>query len=144
MDLKINPNRNLILLLLLFTFLLMMVALHAQSTPAGTARISGYAFYPREGGWKPIKHAKVELYEDSIIDTRIGTTITDVYGYYEFFITVTGSKNVYAKICCESMAARVTSGIFDSVYWDKTPTLTNCSSLRVVLMKKCTDEGLLP
>lgn len=123
MGLKIKTNRKSILILLLLFFLLMM-ALHAQPTPAGTARIYGYAFYPREGGWKPIKHAKVELYEDSIIDTRIGTTTTDVDGYYEFYITVTGSKNVYAKIYCESMAARVTSGIFDSVYWDRTSTQT--------------------
>ena len=116
MDLKIKTDKKSILILLLLFLLLMMVALHAQPTPTGTARISGYAFYPREGGWKPIKYANVELYEDSIIDTRIGTTTTDVNGYYEFYITVTGSKNVYAKIWCESMAARVTSGIFDSVY----------------------------
>jgi hypothetical protein len=117
MDSRIKMNRKLALTLLLaFLLVLKVAALQAQPEPAGTARIYGHAFYPVGSEWKPIKYAKVELYEDSIIDTKIGTTATDAEGYYEFIITFTGNKSIYAKICCESAAARVTGGILGSVY----------------------------
>lgn len=94
----------------------------AQLSPA-VARIYGFANYRMNAQLSnPIRYAKVELWEDAIIDTRLAISETDDKGYYEFNIAIIGSKNVYAKVLCESYIVRVTHGIFDTVYSYKTLT----------------------
>ena len=95
--------------------------LHSQVLPAGTARIYGFGMYLLgDGRTAYIRHANVELWEDSFFDTLLAISETDEYGYYEFNIALSGSKNVYAKIYCESYIAYVTYGVFDSIYYYKT------------------------
>ena len=111
--------------LLLLLLSLSIVSGVAEETPSGIAKVYGYARY-----WESsekigyIRYARVELWEDTYIDNLLATTNTDLEGYYEFNISLTGSKNVYAKINCESFVAVVTYGLFDSRYWERTPTQT--------------------
>jgi hypothetical protein len=72
-----------------------LLSLQAQSEPKETAKIYGRARYNTETEKNPIKYAKVKLY-DSFTNTEIGTTTTNLEGYYEFYVTLSGSKNVYA------------------------------------------------
>jgi hypothetical protein len=112
-------------LVIMSFFIIGMVALvGAQPTQKGTARVYGSAHYLVGSHDYPIRLAKVELYEDSIIDTKIATTTTNDGGDYEFIVMFTGTKNVYARVCCESVVARVTGGILGNVYSYKTPTAT--------------------
>ncbi len=94
-----------------------------QPSPSGIAKVYGYARYiDRDGKVKSIRRARVELWEDAIIDTRLAISQTNDEAYYEFNTALTGSKNVYAKILCESYIVSVTYGIFDTVYSYETPT----------------------
>ncbi|MBU7026743.1 MAG: hypothetical protein HXS48_07350 [Theionarchaea archaeon] len=98
--------------------------IQAHLLPAGTARVYGYALYSENIGMNPIRRAGIELWEDAFIDTRLATSETTDDGYYEFTISLTGSKNVYVKIYCESPIALVTDGIFNDPYWERTSTRT--------------------
>ncbi|MGD2248513.1 MAG: hypothetical protein PVF58_08900 [Candidatus Methanofastidiosia archaeon] len=143
MDLKIKKNKNLILILgFTFVLILVTVTIQAQSEPKGTAKIYGYASYSIGTKDIPIKHARVNLYED-YSGMEIGTTTTNTDGYYEFYVTLLGSKDVYARIYCESMAARVTYGTSGSVYSYRTPTQTAFEGFTTFLGEyQATDKDL--
>lgn len=99
---SIGKKRTVLAVLISLFLIRAMTTLQAQSVPTGTARTYGYAYYFEGSNRYPIRFAKVELWEASFIDTKIGTTTTNMDGYYELTITLTGSKNVYAKVFCES------------------------------------------
>jgi hypothetical protein len=117
-----------IVLSLWFCFLITMnMALTSQKqlSPSGVARVYGHAWYIKDNGEPGFsRRARVELWEDALIDRRLAISQTDDTGYYEFNIAMTGSKNVYAEVFCESYIVSVTYGIFDTVYSYTTPTKT--------------------
>jgi len=123
---KIRKSKRTTILLLCFSFLTMgdiVSTSQAQLSPAGVARIYGFANYRVDAQLSnPIRRARVELWEDAFIDTKLAISQTNDGGYYEFNIAMTGSKNVYARIFCESYIVSVTYGVFDTVYSYKTPT----------------------
>jgi hypothetical protein len=125
MSSKTRKMGKILVLLLLISFLVtvgMISIFHVKSLPAGIARVYGRSVYTVGTGEDPIRRAKVELWEDAFIDTRIAISETDDTGYYEFNIAITGSKNVYAKIYCESYIAYVTHGVYGYTYSYKTST----------------------
>jgi hypothetical protein len=125
----LNPKREVkrIVIFIVIWFFLSKTAniaptLQLQPSPEGIAKIYGHARYiDRNGEIGYIRRARVELWEDTLIDTRLALSQTDDSGYYEFHVAMTGSKNVYAKILCQSYIVSVTYGIFDTVYSYKTP-----------------------
>ncbi|HUV59147.1 MAG TPA: CARDB domain-containing protein [Desulfatiglandales bacterium] len=75
-----------------------------------------------DGTPKPIRYATVILYEDGLLrDTELARGNTDSNGYFSFTISMSGSKNVYVSVFCESSAARVGNSL-GSTYWVKTDT----------------------
>lgn len=99
-------------------------ASYASISATNTVTITGRWMYMKDDGLlSPVRRARVRVYEEGIIDVEIGAGHTDDNGYYVFVINVSGSKNIYVKIECESVAAKVTDGnVFNISYWGRTPT----------------------
>ncbi len=128
LDTKTRKVKIFMILLLIWfhTFIASNIsASQLQPSPSGIAKVYGYTRYiDGDGKAKSIRRAKVELWEDALIDTRLAISQTDDEAYYEFNIALVGSKNVYAKIFCQSYIVFVTHGVFGDTYWDRTPTET--------------------
>ena len=121
-----QKTRILFVVLLCFCFFItvsMVASFQTKSQEAGIATIRGYAFY-----WenvttpKPIKRATVEIRDTA--GSVLGTGKTSDTGEYWIFIYLTGSKQVYAKILCESDAAIVKEGTSNNSYYYSTPVRT--------------------
>jgi hypothetical protein len=129
MNAKTGKMKKIYLALLLWLYGFMAInvvlALHLQASPTGTTRIYGYAWYLKEDGdIGHIRRAKVELWDIGYVETKLAISETNDGGYYEFNIGITGSRDVYAKIYCESYIVFVTQGVYGDTYFCRTPVKT--------------------
>jgi len=88
-------------------------------TSTGVTVTGRWQYEDDSGALHPIRHAKVKIYNDGLIDTELGSGYTDDSGNYSFEIDVSGTRNVYVKIWTDSTAAKVTAG---NPYWGQTNT----------------------
>lgn len=95
------------------------------SAAMASVTLTGRWQYTDDSGvLRPIRGARVKIYDDGLVDLEIGSGHTDDSGYYSFSVSVTGNRNIYSMIENESDAAKVTNGNdFDIAYWGRTPTV---------------------
>ncbi len=97
---------------------------------SGLATITGKWEYTNQDiTRKPIRRAKVYLVEDAFPWPTLATAYTDDNGRFSFAVSLSGCKNLYVQVDCETQTESKVTNAIGLLYNGKTQTKTVCGSI---------------